>query len=91
MISNVIYTPTDLIATSSFHTRGVIINDEDLNFHPDYASTLRDLPVDTLLALIGQELRKLHFRVTRSDMMGYMIVRKSVKHIWRETCSISHL
>ena len=38
--------------------------DQDLNVHPDLASTLEDLSVDTLFASIGQELRKLHFRVT---------------------------
>ena len=52
--------------------------DQDLHLHPDLASTLQDLSVDTLFASIGQELRKLHFRVTRSEMIGYMIVRWSV-------------
>ena len=56
----------------------VRILDQDLHFHPDLASTLQDLSVDTLFASIGQELRKLHFRVTRSEIIGYMIVRWSV-------------
>ena len=34
--------------------------DQGLHFHPDLASTLEDLSVDTLFALIGQELRNLH-------------------------------
>ena len=52
--------------------------DQDLHFYPDLASTLQDLSVDTLFASIGQELRKLHFRVTCSEIIGYMIVRWSV-------------
>ena len=54
------------------------ILDQDLHFHPDLASKFQDLSVDTLLASIGQELRKLHFRVTCSEIIGYMIVRWSV-------------
>jgi hypothetical protein len=56
----------------------VRIPDQDIHFNPDLASTLQDLSEDTLFASIGQELRKLHFRVTRSDMIGYTIVRWSV-------------
>ena len=52
----------------------VRILDQDPYFDPDLASTLLDLSVDTLFASIGQELRKLHFRVTHSNMIGYMIV-----------------
>ena len=52
----------------------VKILDQDLHFHPDMASTLQDLSDDILFALIKQELRKLHFCVTRSEMIGYMIV-----------------
>ena len=53
-------------------------NDQDLNFYPDLASMLQDLSVDTLFTSIGQELRKLHFRVTHSEIIWYMIVRWSV-------------
>ena len=51
---------------------------KDLHFHPDLASTLQDLSVDIFYALIGQELRKLHFRVMRSEIIRYIIVRWSV-------------
>ena len=51
---------------------------QDLHFHPDVASTHQDLTVDTLFALTGQELRKLYFHVTRSEMEVYMIVWWSV-------------
>ena len=44
---------------------------QDLNVHPDLASALQDLSVDTLFLSIGQELRKLHFRVTHSEIIGY--------------------
>ena len=40
---------------------------------------LQDLSIDTLFASIGQELRKLHLRVTRSEMIGFMIVRCRVR------------
>ena len=52
--------------------------DQDLNVHPDLASTLQDLSVDNFFASIGQDLRKLHFRVTRNEIIRYMIVRWSV-------------
>ena len=45
---------------------------QDLNVHPNVASMLQDLSVDTLFASIGQELRKLHFHVTRSEIIGYV-------------------
>ena len=53
----------------------VKILDQVLHFHPQLAYTLQDLSVDILFASIGQELRKLHFRVTCCEMIGYMIVR----------------
>ena len=56
----------------------VIILDQDPHFHLDLACTLQDFSVDTLFASIGQELRMLHFRVTHSDIIGYMIVKWSV-------------
>ena len=62
----------------AFNIASVRILDQDLHFHPDLASTLQDLSVDTLFASIGQELRKLHFRVTRSEIIRNMIVRWSV-------------
>ena len=58
--------------------RSIIILDLVLHFHPSLASTLQDLTVDTLFASVGEELRKLHFRVTRNEMIGYMIVRWSL-------------
>ena len=51
---------------------------QDLNFNQDLASMLEYLSVDTLFASIGQDLRKLHIRVTRSEIIGCMIVRLSV-------------
>ena len=59
-------------------TEGVKSLDLDLNVYPHLASTLQDLSVDTLFASIEQELRKVQFRVTRSEIIGYMIVRWSV-------------
>ena len=41
----------------------------------DVRSLDQDLSVDTLFASIGKELRKLHFRVTRSEIIGYKSVR----------------
>ena len=61
--------------------------DQDLNFCLDLASTFQDLSVDTLFASIRQELRKLYFRVTRSEIIGYMIKRWSVS---RETFGGKH-
>ena len=49
--------------------------DQDLHFHPELASTLQDLFVDTSFASIEQELRKLHFRVMHSEMIWYMILK----------------
>ena len=49
--------------------------DQDNNFHPNLTSMLQYLSVDTLFASIEQELRKLHFRVTHSEIIGYVIVR----------------
>ena len=48
-------------------------------FHyTNLASTLQDLSVNTMFASIGQELRKFHFRVTHSEIIGHMIVKWSV-------------
>ena len=64
-------TPTTSIGS---YNGGVRSLDQELNFYPDLASTLQDLSVDTLFASIGQELRKLHFRVTHSEIIWYVIV-----------------
>ena len=56
----------------------VIILNQNLHFHPDLAFMLQHHFVDTLFASIGQEIRKLHFRVSLSEMIGYVIVRWSV-------------
>ena len=44
----------------------------NIYLYPYFASTLEDLSDDILLASLGQELRKLHFRVTHGDMKRYM-------------------
>ena len=54
------------------------VPNQDLQFHQDLAPALQDISVDIVFASIEQELRKLHFRVTRRDMIGFMIVRWSV-------------
>ena len=51
---------------------------KSLRSRPSFPSRLQDLSVDTLFASIGQELRKLHFRVTCSEMIRYMVERWSV-------------
>ena len=65
----------------------VRIIDQDLHFHPDLASTLQDLSVDILFASIGLEFVKVAFFFTRSEMIGYMIVRWSVS---RDTFARKH-
>ena len=46
---------------------------EGLHFHLDLSSTLQDLSVHILFASIGQGLRNLHFRLPRSERIGYVI------------------
>ena len=80
------------------HTIVVSILNKHLHFLPDLASSPQDLSVNTLFAWIGQKFRKLHFLVTRNEMLGYMIVRWSVigytfgrKHApWRWVEHIHH-
>ena len=57
----------------------VRIHEQDLHFHTTLASSLKHFDVDTLLASIGQGLRKLHFRVTCSEMIWYMFVKLSAR------------